>query len=152
MASNDSGGEREIRPYRFEPEYDDDKAVNAFVRFEGEGGHGGGSLERPGSSSQPEAELEESRVGHCRWCQSDCCVPMTRVEESLCCVEDDAAAARKGPLQCVCMHDEFERVCLDKAVLDVALTGFFESRCDPDSRQNRYVVLPVWDDVPTRCS
>ena len=56
---------------------------------------------------------------------------MTRIEESLCCVEDDAAAVRKGPLQYVCMHDEFERVCSGKAVLYVVLTGFFESRCDP---------------------
>ena len=36
------------------------------------------------------------------------------------------------------MHDALECLCLDKAVLDVALTKYFESRCDPNRCQNRY--------------
>ena len=53
-------------------------------------------------------------------------------------------------LECVWMHDALERVCLDKTVLDVALTKYFESLWDPDSRQNRYVSFRRREDVPPR--
>ena len=42
------------------------------------------------------------------------------------------------------MHNALERLCLDKAVLDVVLTKYFESRCDLESRQSRYVSVREW--------
>ena len=100
MASNESSRSKEISAYRFEPEFDDDEIAtlpSGSVDGEGEGG-GSRSLERSGSSP----ELEETRVGHCRWCKCDCCVPMTRAEDSLCGDEDDAASAKRELLQCIC--------------------------------------------------
>ena len=63
-----------------------------------------------------------------------------------CCGEEGATG-----LQCVWMHDVLERVCLDKAVLDVALTKYFESQCNPDGRQNRYVSVWRMEDFSQHC-
>lgn len=64
-------------------------------------------------------------------------MPMVRATDCLCCSEDDPASEKKGSLKCVTLHEKFELVCLDRDVLDVALTGYFESRCDVDHRVNR---------------
>ena len=57
MASNDSSGERRTQPYRFEQIFDDGEVVRPIAS---EGGHPGGSLERQGSSSQPEQRLSQT--------------------------------------------------------------------------------------------
>ena len=67
---------------------------------------------------------------------------MERIEDFVCCAEDEAAMEKKENRQCVCLHEEFSRVCLDRAVLDVALTDFFGSRCEPDNLANRYAFMP----------
>ena len=57
---------------------------------------------------------------------------MPRALDCLCCAEDVATKAKKGVLQCINLHEEFYLVCLEHAVLDVALTGYFEMHCDVD--------------------
>lgn len=121
--------------YRFEPEFAEDELPSeptSPVEPELHGDNSQGLLLTSDSS-----EVREERLGHTRWCKCECCVAMERPEDSLCCAEDMAAGDKKGHLRCICQHEEFDRVCLDRAVLDVALTGYFESRCQPDSRANR---------------
>ena len=84
---------------------------------------------------------------------------MAKIKESPCCPKNKKKLQlrRRGGHQLAVrvdinrMHNALERVCLDKTVLDVALTKYFESWCDPDSRQNRYVSVWRMADVPPRC-
>ena len=86
-------------------------------------------------------------MAHCRWCKCDCEKKVHAVLRTM------PLLRRRGAtgLQYVWMHDVFEPVCLDKAVLDVALTKYFESQCDPDSRRNRYVSVWRMEDFSPRC-
>ena len=81
---------------------------------------------------------------------------MAKMKESPCCPKKKLLLLRCGEegatsLQCVWMHDALEWVCLDKTVLDVALTKYFENHCDSESRQNRFVSFRRMEDVPPRC-
>ena len=49
---------------------------------------------------------------------------------------DMAAGDKKGHLRRIFQHEEFDRVCLDSGVLDVAVMGYFESQGKLD-RANR---------------
>ena len=62
------------------------------------------------------------------------CKAMPRALDCLCacCAEDAAPKAKKDALQWITLHEEFDLVCLECAVLDVALTGYFEMHCDVD--------------------
>ena len=77
---------------------------------------------------------------------------MTKLKESPCCPEDNAAAAaKKGPLACSACGCTMRWSVLGKAVLDVALTKYFESLCDRDSRQHRFVSVRRIEGVPLHC-
>ena len=48
----------------------------------------------------------------------------------LSCAEDAAPKAKKDTLQGVTLHEEFDLICLERAALDVALTGYFVMHYD----------------------
>ena len=73
---------------------------------------------------------------------------MAKIKESPCCPKKKkyCCGGEEGTagLQCVWMHDALERVCLDKTVLDVALTKYFKSHCDLDSHQTGMYLSGEW--------
>lgn len=62
--------------------------------------------------------------------------------ECLCCAKDIAAKEKKGPLPCITVHEDFIAGHLRHAVLDMALTGYFETRCNVDHWTGESSKLP----------
>lgn len=100
-----------IQPYRYEP------------------------VGRP-QAATPEDDLAESdvfaenerggRVGNRNWCSCHQCGVMAREVDCFCCRESPEAAAMHG--QCIVSHADFQAVCLNAAVLRVAMVAHQEYR------------------------
>ena len=151
MASNDASGERRAQPYRFEQKFDDGEAVRTGRRWRRRWSPRRllGEAWEP-ISAGAEAEPDESRVEHCRWCKCDCRVPMTKIKEHPCCPEAIPLLRRRGSHRLAVRVDaQCVGACVLGLVFDVALTKYFESQCDPDSRQNRFVSVRRLKDVLT---
>ena len=97
MASNDASGERRTQPYRFEQEFDDGEAVRTGRRWRRRWSPRRllGEAWEP-ISAGAEAEPDESRWEHCRWCKCDCRVRMTKIKEHPCCPEAIPLLRRRG--------------------------------------------------------
>ena len=101
-----------ITPYSFEPEYST-------------------SEESPDSTDEDESEnIDEERIGRLvslEWCKCENCDTETlnHPRECLCCKEVPEASAladfNSQPIKCIIQHDDFEAVCLTRAVLKTTL-------------------------------
>ncbi|XP_042146170.1 uncharacterized protein LOC120840196 [Ixodes scapularis] len=61
---------------------------------------------------------ETGRIGNTDWCQCGCCAQMPTAEVCVCCHEYPAAASRQPG--CLTSNPDFETVCLNSGVLEVA--------------------------------
>ena len=95
------------------------------------------------SNSEDEQVLNDDtwRLGNTAWCQCKRCIPMTTVEESMCCLEINELNDKMGQLECIGDHSDIHIVCLHYEVLKTALMGRYELRGDgwQDPPSNRYM-------------
>ncbi|XP_072176071.1 uncharacterized protein [Diadema setosum] len=140
----------EIKPYRFEPELEDEGAVGGEENEE--------DIERRLGNdyfesrklyfsyvffSRKQSIVLISSIPHfCLLFRCSCsggCVAMPTVRESVCCkeiprvVEKMDSFADGGDLDCITMHPGFKTVCLDKYVLETAYYQY-EQQYDEDAR------------------
>ena len=86
-------------------------------------------------------------MGHCRWCKCDCEKKVDAVLRTM-----PLLRRRRGHRLAARVDARCVGACvLDMAVLDVALTKYFESQCDPDRRRNRYVSVWRMEDFSPCC-
>ena len=94
------------------------------------------SLEEADSSSSSDVEdsglpTAINRLVNTSWCLCSQCTPQATTEECRRCKEDPNAAQLAEGLTCLVDHHEFDIVCLNPAVLRVALAGIAATRGDP---------------------
>ena len=111
-------------PYMFESEKDDVSSISSSsseIEDEDE------------NDSESKTNLEQSsRVGNLEWCKCEECNIEKREIDCLCCQEADALNSKydRENMSCVIKSIEFERLCINKHVLENVLTGLHESRVD----------------------
>ena len=113
----------DITPYSREPEWTEED-----IRLS-EGDRGEDS-EDSDSCGQNNMDIwpPSSRVGNTDWCLcGECCEMKTRVE-SVCCheYEETVRKIRGTEVKCVALLPRFGTVCMDREVLETALTGIFD--------------------------
>ncbi|KAG0444970.1 hypothetical protein HPB47_008543 [Ixodes persulcatus] len=112
-----------------------------------------GSEDEPAAMSEDEdgAFDETGRIGNTDWCQCGCCAQMPTADECVCCREYPAAASRQPG--CLTSNPDFETVCLNPGVLEVAYLMMRHYRQDgmgtTAHERNRYAayrqcVLWLW--------
>ncbi|KAK8772905.1 hypothetical protein V5799_012562 [Amblyomma americanum] len=87
------------------------------------------------SSSLAASESDEAflRVGNVNWCSCKHCAVMTEKEDCLCCQEVPEITGKQKRARCITTTKKFKDVCLNKAVLEVALARQ-ESRASRNDR------------------
>lgn len=109
-----------LKPYQFEPEKevitDTDDSEEDSEESDGE--------------SQNQATNE--RIGNTAWCECSQCKVENREIDCLCCQEVAALNEKfdKSSVKCITEDEEFQTLCLNKAVLENVLTGLHDSRGD----------------------
>ncbi|KAK3731611.1 hypothetical protein QZH41_015865 [Actinostola sp. cb2023] len=94
-------------------------------------------------------EEQHERVGNVEWCSCNNCKTMHTGTESVCCREN-AKVLDKLPegLLCITKLEDFTVVCLNKAVLETALSQYVESEGfiddEPLNDTYRYIAYRQW--------
>ena len=90
-----------------------------------------GSADSDGGDGDGQEPLALSRVGNVDWCRCGNCIAMATHTESLCCKEVAAVAYRMASADsCIVDVPNFMAVCVNIAVLDVALLSMMELRAN----------------------
>lgn len=106
------------RAYDFEPIFTQQElAARVRVRVELEGEENASE-----SDEEPAIDIRQDRLDNVNWCQCTNCGVMPTLSECSCCREiHSIRTILANHNDCITDHDDFQTVCLNKAVLRAAL-------------------------------
>ncbi|XP_004227445.2 P2X purinoceptor 7-like isoform X1 [Ciona intestinalis] len=117
--SDDSEVSGSIKPYRYEPESNEQTEESVM---------------------SPEATLTMDRRQNTNWCQCGLCECMAAAQESVCCREQEQVSQKMpDSANCITEHKNFDPVCLNEDVLEVAYSTYQQhSNLDDGNNWKRY--------------